>query len=120
MERRATCHCGAVELALEMPDGIVDPRRCDCSLCARRGTVVCSVPLAALRVARGRDALRLYRFGTMTAEHWFCGTCGIATHHRRRSDPSQYGVNVACIEGADIREWQDVPLNDGRRHPSDR
>src|SRR3546814_7063952 len=24
---RATCHCGAVELELDLPDGIVDPRR---------------------------------------------------------------------------------------------
>src|SRR3546814_11741462 len=33
---RATCHCGAVELELDLPDGIVDPRRCDCSICRRK------------------------------------------------------------------------------------
>src|SRR3546814_19727755 len=42
---RATCHCGAVELELDLPDGIVDPRRCDCSICRRKGAVVASVPL---------------------------------------------------------------------------
>jgi len=119
MERRATCHCGAVELALDMPDGIVAPRRCDCSMCRRRGTVVASVPLAALRVVRGEDALRLYRFGTRVAEHWSCNVCGIQTHHRRRSNPEEYGVNLGCIEGVDIREYQDVPLLDGISHPSD-
>lgn len=119
MERRATCHCGAVELALDMPKGLVDPRRCDCSMCRRRGTIVASVPLAALRVVRGGQALRLYRFGTMTARHWFCGTCGINTHHQRRSNPEEYGVNIGCIEGVDVRDHQDVPMVDGISHPSD-
>ena len=66
---RATCHCGEVELALDLPDGIVDPRRCDCSICRRKGAVVASVPLAGLHVVRGADRLRLYQFNTHTAGH---------------------------------------------------
>ncbi len=30
---KASCHCGAVVLELSLSDGVVDPRRCDCSLC---------------------------------------------------------------------------------------
>ena len=37
---RATCHCGAVELELSLPDGVVGPRRCDCSICRRRESSV--------------------------------------------------------------------------------
>ena len=118
-EKRARCHCGAVELALSMPKGVVDPRRCDCSMCRRRGTVVASVPLSDLQVVKG-ETLRLYQFGTKVAEHWFCSTCGINTHHRRRSNPSEYGVNLGCIEGVDIRDYQNVPMMDGISHPSDR
>src|SRR3546814_7289314 len=68
---RATCHCGAVELELDLPDGIVDPRRCDCSICRRKGAVVASVPLAGLRIVRGSEHLRLYEFNTNTAKHYF-------------------------------------------------
>ncbi len=50
----ASCHCGAVVLELELPDGIVDPRRCDCSMCRRRGAIVASVPLAGLKILQGR------------------------------------------------------------------
>ncbi|MBB5518959.1 hypothetical protein FHS62_001776 [Amphiplicatus metriothermophilus] len=32
----ARCHCGAVELALKLPNGLVDLRRCNCSMCRRR------------------------------------------------------------------------------------
>ena len=30
-KHRATCHCGAVVLELSLPDGIVNPLRCNCS-----------------------------------------------------------------------------------------
>ena len=51
-KHKASCHCGAVVLELSLPDGVVDPRRCDCSLCRRRGAIVASVPLAGIRILR--------------------------------------------------------------------
>lgn len=53
------------------------------------------------RLLRGDAALRLYRFHTMTAQHQFCGTCGIYTFHRKRLAPDHYGVNVYCLDGFD-------------------
>lgn len=117
---RASCHCGAVVLELDLPDGIVDPRRCDCSMCRRRGTIVASVPLAGLRVVQGERALTRYQFNTRTATHYFCSLCGIHTHHQRRSNPSQYGYNVACLEGVDPFLLGEVPTRDGINHPADR
>lgn len=117
---RATRHCGAVELQLTLPDGIEGPRRCACSMRRRRGTIVASAPLDGLEVVKGRDVLTLYQFNTMTAEHCFCRVCGIHTHHRRRSNPDQYGYNVACLEGVNPFELGIVPVSDGVNHPSDR
>jgi len=117
---RATCHCGSVELELDLPDGIVDPRRCDCSLCRRKGAVVGTVPLSRLRVVRGSECLTLYQFNTFTAKHYFCSRCGIYTHHQRRSDPDQYGYNVGCLDGINPLAIPDVPTSDGIHHPSDR
>ncbi len=116
---RASCHCGAVELELELPDGIVDPRRCDCSICRRRGAVVASVPLAGLHVVKGAEQLKLYQFNTRTARHYFCGNCGIYTHHQRRSNPQQYGYNVGCLEGINPLKIDGVSTEDGINHPSD-
>ena len=116
---RATCHCGASVLELDLPDGLVDPRRCTCSFCRRRGAIAVSVPLAGLRVLQG-ESLTLYRFNTGAAAHWFCSICGIYTHHQRRSNPSQYGVNAACIEGVDPSALDPVPWRDGINHPADR
>jgi len=116
----ATCHCGSVVLELSLPDGIVDPRRCDCSICRRKGAIVASVPLSGIRILKGEEHLKLYQFNTKTAQHYFCGECGIYTHHQRRSNPHQYGYNVGCLEGVNPFDIPNVPVNDGVNHPADR
>ncbi|ELA7287656.1 GFA family protein [Vibrio parahaemolyticus] len=117
---RLTCHCGKVDLELTLPNGIEKPRRCDCSMCRRRGAIVASVPLSGIRIVQGDDVLKLYQFNTHTAKHFFCSECGIYTHHQRRSDPSEYGYSVGCLEGVNPYELSDIEVMDGVNHPSDR
>jgi len=119
-KHRLSCHCGAVVLELDLPDGLVDLRRCNCSMCKRRGAIVASVPLAGLRVVQGEDSLTLYQFNTFTAKHFFCKRCGIYTHHQRRSVPTEYGFNVACLDGVDPFELGPVETVNGKDHPKDR
>ena len=119
-KHRASCHCGTVVLELTLPDGIVNPRRCDCSICRRKGAIAASVPLSGLKVIEGESALTLYQFNTKTAKHFFCSVCGIYTHHQRRSNPDQYGYNVACLEGVNPFDLGEVETMDGVNHPSDR
>ena len=64
---KATCHCGAVEMELNLPNGLVNVRRCDCSLCRRRGAIMASVPLSDIHILRGADVLTLYQFNTNTS-----------------------------------------------------
>lgn len=117
----ARCHCGAVELEVTLaPEGLASARRCDCSFCARRGAVAVTVPFDGLRVVKGEDNLTLYTWNTGTAKHYFCKTCGIYTHHRRRSNPNEYGLNAACLDGVNPRDLDPLPWTDGINHPSDR
>jgi hypothetical protein len=117
---KSTCHCGGVELMLTLPDGIVNPRRCDCSICRRKGAVVASVKLDQIEIVKGAELLTLYQFNTYTAKHYFCSKCGIYTHHQRRSHPDEYGYNVACLEGVNPFLIEGVAVNDGVNHPADR
>lgn len=119
-KHKASCHCGAVVFELDLPDGIVNPRRCDCSLCRRKGAIVASVTLAGIKILQGENLLKLYQFNTMTAKHYFCSICGIYTHHQRRSKPDEYGFNVGCLEGVNPFLIENVPTNDGINHPADR
>jgi hypothetical protein len=117
---RGTCHCGAVELELSLPDGLASARRCDCSYCRRRGAIVVSAPLDQGVIVKGAQNLTLYQWGTGTAKHWFCKTCGIYTHHQRRSNPLQYGINTGILDGVSPHDFAQVPMMDGVIHPADR
>ena len=113
------CHCAAVRFEAVLTDGLETARRCTCSYCRMRGAVVVSAQMGGVTILAGADALTRYRFNTMTAEHFFCSRCGIYTHHQRRSDPNQYGVNVACLEDVSPFDFAEVPVTDGVHHPSD-
>lgn len=118
--KRVTCHCGAVELRVRLgPRDLKGAQRCDCSFCRRRAAPNVSVPLGDLEVVRGADRLTLYQWNTKTARHWFCSICGIYTHHQRRSNPNEYGVNIGCIEGVNPADLEPIPWLDGVNHPSD-
>lgn len=116
---RGACHCGAVVLEVTLSDGLRTARRCDCSYCRRRGAIAVTAPLGGVVVVKGQENLTLYQWNTMTAKHWFCMMCGIYTHHQRRSNPYECGVNVAILDGINPRDLGEVPWTDGVNHPSD-
>lgn len=68
-------------------------------------------------IVKGSAPLTEYRFNTGTARHGFCRHCGINTHHQRRSNPSEVGINAGCLEGADLQGPIPIPWTDGRNHP---
>jgi hypothetical protein len=114
-----SCHCGSVRFQVRLTNGLHTARRCSCSYCRMRGAIAVSADLADIDIQQGADVLTIYQFNTMTAKHYFCSKCGIYTHHQRRSNPSQYGVNAACLEGVSPFDFDEVPVNDGISHPSD-
>lgn len=116
---KASCHCGSVELAVTLTDGLNTARRCNCSMCRKRGAVTVSAKLDGLRILKGEDKLSLYQFNTKTARHYFCSVCGIYTHHQRRSNPNQFGINAACLDGISPFDFDEVIVLDGINHPTD-
>lgn len=115
----AACHCGAVRFRVALSDGLNTARRCTCSYCRMRGAIAVSAELGGIDFIAGDDRLGCYQFNTGTAKHYFCSVCGIYTHHQRRSNPGQYGVNVACLKGVSPFDFAEVVVYDGERHPSD-
>ena len=113
------CHCGAVRLRVRLSEGLHSARRCDCSYCRMRGAVAVTARLGDVEVVSGAEALTLYQFNTRSAEHHFCSVCGIYTHHRRRSNPNEYGVNAAILAGVSPFDFAEVLVTDGVHHPSD-
>ena len=96
---QGTCHCGAV--VFEVTADIVELRKCNCSLCTRRGAQTIPVKGDELRIVAGEDSLSVYQFNTKVAKHYICKICGIYTFHRPRTGPQDWGVNFGCLAGLD-------------------
>ncbi len=84
-----------------------------------RGAVAVSSTPADFVLTKGSDEVTTYRFNTRAAEHHFCRNCGIYTHHKRRSNPMELGVNAACLDGVSPFDLEEVVVYDGNRHPAD-
>lgn len=113
------CHCGAVRFEATLSDGFNTIRRCNCSYCRMRGAIAVSVPLCGLKFIQGEQAMSRYQFNTRSAQHFFCSRCGIYAHHQRRSNPNEYGVNVACLDSVSPFDFVKVPVFDGINHTKD-
>jgi hypothetical protein len=116
--RHGACHCGGVRFTVALPAEL-RVARCNCSICSMKGVVMVAAPADALTITAGADLLTTYQFNTMAAKHQFCSRCGIHVYHRRRADPSQVGVNVACLHGVGPYDFAEVPVMDGENHPLD-
>jgi len=94
------CHCGRVRFRVNAElDRVTE---CNCSICAKKGFLHWIVPPDRFELLSGQDALSTYQFGTRTARHHFCATCGIASFYVPRSDPDKIDVNVRCLDGIDL------------------
>jgi hypothetical protein len=76
---------------------------CNCSICRRRGALWHGALESDLRILTGEADLVLYQFGTNTAKHYFCRSCGIHPFVRPRLDPTRWAFNVLCIDGIDAK-----------------
>ncbi len=91
------CHCGAVRFAATVDDA-VEILDCNCSICAKTGFLHLIVPHGDFRLAAAEGALARYRFGSGTAEHLFCTTCGIKSFYQPRSHPDGWSVNLRALD----------------------
>ena len=110
---KGKCHCGSIKFSINTK--IRDLRRCNCSICSRKGFVMGTALIDELTITSGEKNLTSYKWNTKIAEHFFCKICGINTHHKRRSDPNQYGYNIGCIEGFEMSWIEDAPFVDNTK-----
>lgn len=96
-----TCHCGAVRFEAEIePDKALS---CNCSICARRGSLLAFAPREAVTVTVAEEVLGEYRFNRHIVAHRFCKTCGIHTHGEGALPDGTpvLALNLRCVEGLD-------------------
>ena len=77
------------------------------------GAISVSALLHDNEFVKGKGSLTLSQFNIRTAKSFFCKTCGIYTHHRRRSNLNQFGIKVACIKGVSTFDFPEILMMDG-------
>ena len=97
---QGSCHCGAVQF--EIDTEFTEFTKCDCTLCTKKNAVMTKVHESQFKLLAGEAALGTYQWNTGTAKHHFCTSCGIYTFHRKRVLPDYFGINVFCLDSADI------------------
>jgi hypothetical protein len=96
----ASCHCGAVRLAIDVaPSEVTD---CNCSICRRFGALWAYYPGEQVRLSPPDAATDIYMWDDRSIEFHRCRICGCVTHwspvdkSRRRM-----GVNARLMEPQD-------------------
>ena len=115
-----TCHCGIIKAEINLPSKLNKVIKCNCSICKRKGAIMSMVKNEDFKIIKGQDKLKVYKFHTNVAKHYFCSNCGIYTHHNPRSNPAMTGFNIGCIDELDSFEFTKVSINDGQNHPLDK
>jgi hypothetical protein len=103
------CHCGAVRFRVLVNNHQVDD--CNCSICSKKGFLHLIIPREQFTLLQGEDVLKTYTFNTGVAQHKFCGICGIHSFYVPRSHPDSIDVNVRCLDGNVIDNFQIVPFD---------
>jgi len=117
---QGSCHCGACRFEVEL--NLDHVRRCNCSICLRRGALIHRVPKSALRMLTPLQDLSIYEWGSGTAKDYFCAKCGILPFRIPR-DLTQaelnagkqpfhgWAINVRCLEGVCLSEIPIAEIN---------
>jgi hypothetical protein len=102
MTYTGSCHCGNV--AIEVEGTIDSGMACNCSMCARRASLLWFVPRNKLRLTTPESAAGTYLFNKHVIQHCFCPNCGIHVFGEA-IDPkgnAVAAVNLRCVENIDL------------------
>ena len=72
-----------------------------------------TIPPDKIEITARPGALRTYQFGTQTAKHHFCDSCGIHTFVETRLNPGEYRINLGCVEELDALRLPEI-IYDGK------
>jgi hypothetical protein len=102
MRYEGSCHCGKIAFAVE--GEIKEVMECNCSICAKRGSLMWFTPRAALHLTTPESNLSTYTFNKHRIRHHFCNACGCAPFAEgadSKGNPTA-AVNVRCVDGIDL------------------
>jgi len=99
---KGSCHCGRV--SFEAEGELAEAMACNCSICARMGSLLWFVPREKLRLLSSQDDVGTYTFNKHRIKHHFCRTCGIhpyADGVDSKGNPLA-AINIRCLPEVEL------------------
>ena len=108
------CHCGAVRFEAEADTA--NTMTCNCSHCQIKGMILTFTPQDNLRITKGEDSLKEYRFNKHVIAHQFCPTCGVEPFAKATAPDGREmaAINMRCVDGAEPDQMT-PKMFDGRK-----
>ncbi|KAI1970858.1 hypothetical protein LOZ53_005536 [Ophidiomyces ophidiicola] len=76
------CHCGAVRYQVVLDRANLQGGRCNCTICHKKGSLIFQVSESTVTLLKPASftspELGDYTFGSGSAHHYFCKTCGVS------------------------------------------
>ena len=116
MQYRGSCHCGKVRISFA--GDFKEAISCNCSICARRGSLLWFAPRETVTLTTPEAAAATYLFNSHTIRHRFCPNCGIHVFGEGENEgKAMAAINLRCVEGLDVDA---IPVRhvDGRSFPT--
>ena len=111
MKYSGSCHCQKVKFTV---DGDIEKAiECNCSICAKRGSLLAFVPEEKFELLSGEQDLTDYQFGKKRIHHLFCNTCGILSFGAGTGNDGKPGraINIRCLDNFDIDQVKVVEFD---------
>lgn len=99
---KGSCHCG--QITFEAEGELAQVLACNCSICARKGSLLWFIPRDNLRLQTPPEKMSTYTFNKHVIQHRFCPNCGIHPFGEG-ADPAgnrMAAVNVRCLDDVDV------------------
>ncbi len=116
------CQCGKVRFEADMD--IKEVISCNCSRCAKVGSLLSGTAKDKFKLVSGEAALTTYKFNKHVIDHRFCATCGIQTHSQGKGPGGveMVMINVRTLDGVDPEQFKVMKFDGakdvgGRRSP---
>lgn len=105
------CHCGKVRY--RVATDLAPIIECNCSICAKRATLLTFVGNDSFELLSGQSALTEYQFNRKVIHHLFCSACGVASFSRGVKPDGQemVAINVRCLDGIDLGALTITPFD---------
>ena len=104
---QGSCHCGKIKIEADI-DLEAGTGKCNCSICAKKRNWSVNIKPEDFRLVSGSLAeMGDYQFGTFSAHHRFCKTCGISPFgdgYVKEMGGAYCSINIACLDNISPEE----------------